>query len=83
MMLTTENAEKFFGAVLVQRLPGRHVRRIKVSRFPDGKYCYCTVDGTYMDVPTPNDKYHVVEIIKVVDCEELMKDFDFVVKEQR
>jgi hypothetical protein len=78
MRLTTENADKFMGCVLWQRTIGRHVRRIKVTKFPDGTPCYCTLDGTYMNVPDENEKYNIVEIIKVETHPKLLEDFKYV-----
>ena len=64
MYLTTENAEKFLGTVLMQRTLGANIRQIQVIQFPDGRYAYKILkNGVCIPVPTPTDKFNAVSIV--------------------
>lgn len=66
MYLTTDNAEKFLGVQLWQKLPGNHVQLIEVFRFPSGELAYRRLrTGVCSPVPSPQDKGNAVNIIKV------------------
>jgi len=77
MKITTDNAHKFLGYVLWQRMLGKHIRRIRIIKYLDGsgRYAYQTVDNVCADVPEPNS-IHTLDVIKVEDCPEITRDFD-------
>lgn len=65
MRITTENAARYVGREFLRDT--LHPDRIKIIRFPDGKYGFKRLDPRYdgicSPVPEPNDSFNRLEVI--------------------